>query len=518
MDSYDIPPLELNDEGEMDINEPVDSVNSDDIVQSNVENVESCGSSPSLETRDECVEKVKPVGYWLLRAKYNQKLTEMPDLRKECTTFQLKNERKLEKMPDIKEAFNSSIMKRIENGNYVLMEDIVKEHPEFKDFQKIFSPLNFALKPGSQTTSCRPIVNSSFMPNGMGFSFNDCQFRGSSLNVNIQIITLRMRQYRHIQSSDLNNFYQTIKLSLQDSALNCVIWRESGFCSSGRLVVLCATCVNYGMRMSQNIANLARNKTSEMFVQPISEVAHDHVKHAQSDDVVVGHDNEEECERLKNIVDRGLQMGSFSWKPWVKSGSDIGVKTVGAEESIGCLGLTWHVQSDQWSLRLNLNISPKKRGARDANFDIKSVEDAERLFQVHGLTRRSALRLCHSVYDPIFLFVQIKVTFSLLYRQIVVTLPDLDWDSPIPVQFHNDWIFAIKLALECEKVKVPRFCLKDSTKLEAWLGIVVDGAELATLSCDKHDRLPFSVILGASRVFSVPQLMFYLLPLALRIL
>ena len=115
VDSYDTPPLELNDEGKMDINEPVDSVNSDDIVQSNVEIVESCGSSPSLKTRDECVKKVKPVGYWLLRAKYNQKLTEMPDLRKECTTFQLRNEKKLEKMPAIKDAFNAAMEKRINN-------------------------------------------------------------------------------------------------------------------------------------------------------------------------------------------------------------------------------------------------------------------------------------------------------------------------------------------------------------------------------------------------------------------
>ena len=40
----------------------------------------------------------------------------------------------------------------------------------------------------------------------------------------------------------------------------------------------------------------------------------------------------------------------------------------------------------------------------------------------------------------------------------------------------------------------------------------------ATLSCIEHDRLPFSDILGAPRVLSAPQLMFYLLPLAPRIL
>ena len=40
----------------------------------------------------------------------------------------------------------------------------------------------------------------------------------------------------------------------------------------------------------------------------------------------------------------------------------------------------------------------------------------------------------------------------------------------------------------------------------------------STLSCIEHDRLPFSVIFWTPRVFSVPKLMFHLLPLAFRIL
>ena len=44
------------------------------------------------------------------------------------------------------------------------------------------------------------------------------------------------------------------------------------------------------------------------------------------------------------------------------------------------------------------------------------------------------------------------------------------------------------------------------------------GEKPYTLPCIEHDRLPFSDILGAPTVLSAPQLMFYLLPLAPRIL
>ena len=87
----------------------------------------------------------------------------------------------------------------------------------------------------------------------------------------------------------------------------------------------------------------------------------------------------------------------------------------------------------------------------------------------------------------------------------MVTLPDLSWDDPIPVQFHKDWIFAIKLALECEKVRVPRFCLKDSTKLEAWLGISVDGSDLAScarlfLRYDTASGVKVSYVMGSTKL------------------
>ena len=36
------------------------------------------------------------------------------------------------------------------------------------------------------------------------------------------------------------------------------------------------------------------------------------------------------------------------------------------------------------------------------------------------------------------------------------------------------------------------------------------------MPCTEHDRLPFSVVFWAPRVFSVPQIMFYYLPIALR--
>ena len=60
-----------------------------------------------------------------------------------------------------------------------------------------------------------------------------------------------------------------------------------------------------------------------------------------------------------------------------------------------------------------------------------------------------------------------------------------------------------------------------------WLGVMVvfiafmnytNTLKSCTLSCIEHDRLPFSVIFWTPRVFSVPHLMFHLLPLAFRIL
>ena len=99
---------------------------------------------------------------WTFHGVYNQFLNDLPDFRGDCIRFQTKLEHKLSRNLAICQQFNESIEKRISAGYYVEYSKLEKEYPEISQYKKVFSPLNYVLKPNSKTTSTRPVINQSF--------------------------------------------------------------------------------------------------------------------------------------------------------------------------------------------------------------------------------------------------------------------------------------------------------------------------------------------------------------------
>ena len=58
----------------------------------------------------------------------------------------------------------------------------------------------------------------------------------------------------------------------------------------------------FGLRDAQNLANLAKLKTSEMFVKPVSTDCHNQLLWSLSDDCGLGADTEEDLEKLIQIA------------------------------------------------------------------------------------------------------------------------------------------------------------------------------------------------------------------------
>ena len=416
-------------------------------------------------------------GYWLVSGKYNANLAKVPPLRDETFRFQKRLENgKLLSNPDLNDEFNKAMFKRIDNGNFAFLKDVIKQNPEFLEYQQVYSPVNYSLKETSLTTKLRPVINSSFAPNKAFPSLNECQFVGSSLNHNIQDIILKMRTYKHIGTSDINNFYQSLILSPKDQALNLMLFREQGWNMPGEVHTLVSLTLNYGQTHSQFLANKAKLLTSEKYILPISKRCHQMMEFSLTDDIVVGGFTDQEARFLASVAESGLLKTSFTLKPWVFSFQENPELLLGKPDTQGCLGLKWSPGPDTWKIPVNINLAPKKRGARDQEFSISNMETARELFSKHGLTKRTCLRICHSIYDPISLFIQLKVNMNLLYRKLITCMPDLAWEDKVPTHFHKDWLLAIQMANECRDIEVPRFCLTNCKTLAAQLGIFCDGS------------------------------------------
>ena len=423
------------------------------------------------------------IGHFEVRGVYNQKLPDVPMLKKEVTDFQLHLEKKLSKLPEIKEQFNQSIIKRQENGNWAEYSKIAEQYPEINGVKHVYSPMNYTLKENSVNTKCRPVQNASFAPNPQKPTLNNAMFKGSSLNDPIQYIILRMRQWPVMGSSDIDNFYQSLRLSVKDMGLNLMIYRHGGWTNGGDLKTLVSLVLTYGQTHSQFLANLAKLLASKMFILEISPEADFFIRKSLTDDIFIGGKDVEDLKRLSKIITEGLKKASFHLKPWVFSGDETTSKSIGDNE-VGCLGLLWDCYADTWSLNVNLNVSPKSRGLRNKTFQISNMEEARNLFSSYGITKRACLRLAHSIYDPNGLFLQVKTNLSLLYRHLLIVCPDLKWDDNIPESLHKDWLSVIEMILNVKHIKVPRFCLKgiNPQEMKVDMGIFCDGSDSASCS------------------------------------
>ena len=119
------------------------------------------------------------------QGKYTEDIKKVPEGYNEVLKVQLRQEAKMKKQPEILNQFNDAFKKKIEQGIYRPLSEVLRENPELEDAQKIFAPVVYSMKESSVNHRLRICVNQSFTVGDGQLSFNDACLKGSSLNFNI---------------------------------------------------------------------------------------------------------------------------------------------------------------------------------------------------------------------------------------------------------------------------------------------------------------------------------------------
>ena len=93
---------------------------------------------------------------------------------------------------------------------------------------------------------------------------------------------------------------------------------------------------------------------------------------------------------------------------------------------------------------------------RSSSHQIDTREDLETYFSINRLTKRQMLRAVHSLFDPLCLFVQARSNLFLLYRNLLIENPKLDWEDPISKKIQNELKKALKMVLQIKNLKLNR--------------------------------------------------------------
>ena len=154
----------------------------------------------------------------------------------------------------------------------------------------------------------------------------------------------------------------------------------------------------------------------------------------------------------------------------------------GCSSSFGMIWVTEGV--DCYKLKISVNLSKKKRGKKDITCEILTKEEFESFINEHGFTKRSALSLSHQIFDILNLFYHVKNQLMFLYREIIVRMPGLAYDSQIDKSMYADWVKAVGLMLELKDISIPRCAIPRSWKPGNYISLVCycDGSGLSSIS------------------------------------
>ena len=446
-------------------------------------------------------------GQYSTNIPYNSSIKDLPSYKLEVENYMGRYSKKLQQLPEVAQALDAIVEKNLKNNIIMWKDDIERVTPGFSQLQVCYHPVNH-VKKHSASTPVRLVVNCSFS-SGNQVSYNNCQFTGSCLNRTIMDTLLNIRAAKHFALSDIDQFYNTIRLADKDVALNTFLWKRHGIackCGCG-FEPICAKSLSFGMKCAQFVANASKLDCSLKFIKSVDPPAHDMIKYSYTDDIWASAKTKPLLQSRTQTISENMKKGGFVLKPWVFGGHPGPPILLSAPSfnstalTKSSLGIEWLPPSDSWRVQAKVNLSPKCRGLRDPAYDISNHEQLNSFFANTVITKRQALRASHCLFDPLNIFVQVKANLLLLYRRLITRCPDLGWDDKVPIDFNDLYKQGLSFVIELKDLSFLRCGLPPGYEDGVTVCMMFDGsAECCVARIFLKTQLGVTYFVGAVKL------------------
>ena len=456
---------------------------------------------------EESIEKIPDAPGYVVSFPYNKEIDELlPNL--EVSLKRAENiENTLKKKTEDMHKLNEVLKEGFRNGTFRWLRQ-----EEIDSWSGLYHyvPMNVVYKE-SESTPIRCIFDCG-QPDSNGRSLNSCMGKGSNPLNNFNVVILNFRGAEKVACGDIKKMFNQIAVRKEDMHLRRFLWRPDGFGGNKPWQVAVPTCVNFGETAAPSIATKVKNRAAHDY-KHISKPVSDMIIHnCVMDDINITCKYNEEIEENIAKAEQILANGKFKFKQWIKSG-DSKEKSLDTDVTKS-LGLYWKTEQDLLVYRIKLNFSKKKRN-RYVLPDTRPetlLED----FPSH-MTKRLALKLNHSVFDPANLLQVWSLKLRLAFREILFYEKEQgysDWDRPLPEKFRNQWIQLTKEMFQLESLEFPRSIIPRMYNSKTLPDLVVfsDGANngqcaiayLVWSMCDGSRHV--SLVTGRTKIASMTKI------------
>ena len=269
-----------------------------------------------------------------------------------------------------------------------------------------YMPFRGILKTESDTTKCRLVMDASSKPSASHISLNQALYQGPNLIVELSFILLRFMLGKYATIADLEKAFLRIIIASCDRDALRFFWPADPSDFNSKLITYRFKAVMFGSAASP--FQLA----AVLHVLIQNDCTNKHVKHAlltriYVDDVAYSNQNETDMVTFFEVSTTTFHKGSFNCRQWASNSPKLMIKArekdiANENKIVKVLGMYWNIPTDTYLFNINFKWDGK-------------------------FTKRSALRFCNSIFDPLGLVIPIIIRIRLFIQKLWAE--ELSWDK-----------------------------------------------------------------------------------------
>lgn len=375
-------------------------------------------------------------------------------------------ERKFDKNPQFKEKYLNFMREYEQLGHMTEINSALLAHDQ-DTLTKCFLPHHGVLRESSTTTKLRTVFDASAVTSS-GYSLNDIQMVGPTVQDDLLSILLRFRTHKYVVSGDIEKMYRAIELNTSQRSLQQILFRYD---TREPIRIFTLNTVTYGTASAPYLA-------TKCLVSLASEASDVAVKRSIQrdwyvDDYLSGGNTTEEVLKITKEVINIMSSAKFNVRKW-KSNSQLILHELSdsiGENTKNVLDISQHTK----------NVSSKTLGLNwvcDSDILTFSI-NLEQQLQLN-VTKRHILSVISQIFDPLGLvgpcIIEAKIIMQRLWTD------KSGWDDVVPNDIKERWLSFVHTLPELNSLHIPRWVLFDEFEIVE-IHIFTDASEIAYGSC-----------------------------------
>ncbi|GJQ70138.1 hypothetical protein Trydic_g22605 [Trypoxylus dichotomus] len=318
--------------------------------------------------------------------------------------------------PQLKEMYTNFMEEYETLGHMTKLESVDNTKPCY------YLPHHGVFKESSLTTKLSVVFDAS-APSSSGFSLNDIQLVGPTIQDDLFSSLIRFRQHTYVVSADIAKMYRQVLIDPKYRCLQRILWRSD---PSKPLHIYQLNTVTYGTASAPYLAVKCLKQLSIEYIDNFPRAANAIVHDFYVDDFLSGSDTVEEAQLLCNQVSQILQDGCFELRKWISNNPQILTVLNSSKVSSPQVMLFKQSEVKDKTLGIQWNWSTDNLTYSIPNYN-----------KTRPFTKRN-LSDISKIFDPLGLLSPIVVNAKLLIQKIWQL--NLSWDDVVPESIKDSWL------------------------------------------------------------------------------